>query len=80
MDAIQFEQAIERHGWKRRDRWHIDMGDHHLVRPGAVSRDYAKQLEFLLRRQALIASVRGEANQERARAGRRGRQENRRRR
>lgn len=80
MDAHDFDNAIKRHGWKRRDRWHIDTGDGSLVRPGAVSRDYGEQLAFLLRRQALIKSMREEVIEERLHAGCRSRQESRRRR
>lgn len=80
MDADEFEAAIKQQVWKRRDRWHIDTGDHTLVRAGVKCRDYAGQFAFLLRRKALIESVRNEANQERRSAGRRRRKESRRRR
>lgn len=69
MDAAEFTREIERHGWKWRDRFHIDTGDHSLVRPGAISRDYGKQLAALLRRKAAIESVRQESEQERLTAG-----------
>ena len=69
MDAAEFTGEITKRGWKWKDRFHVDMGDHTLVRPGAVSRDYAKQLAALVRRQATIAALRQEAEQERLLAG-----------
>ena len=65
MDEKQFNKAIAVLGWRRRDRWHVDTGDHTLVRVRTGAKNYERYFAFLLRRKAIIDGLRGEVLQER---------------